>query len=112
MAERDEDGRFLPGHKKLGGRKKGSTSLKNTILQAMENAHARGKLGYLEKLARDDPKTFATLAAKVLPTEIAAELTTVAEKVVEVRDYTGRKHAEGSQRSAAEAEEDEKPRIH
>lgn len=86
--DRDEKtGRFVPGRAKTGGRKKGSTSLKTQILKAMDNVHPRGRQGYLDRLAREEPKTFAQLVQKVLPTEIAAELTKVEERVVEVRDY-------------------------
>ena len=55
--------------KKHGGRKKGTPNLttqdmKSAILEAFERA---GGADYLTMLAADEPRTFVTLLAKVLP---------------------------------------------
>lgn len=117
--KRRADGTFAPGNPKPpgSGRKKGSgLTLKGSILEAMDNVHPRGRLGYLEALARTDPKTFATLAAKILPTEIQAELTKVEEKVVEIRDYAtpvaAKENADAETSGSAEAEEAVEPIVH
>ena len=57
--------------KKYGGRKKGTPNkttqdMKSAILEAFERA---GGADYLTMLAKDEPRTFVTLLAKVLPNE-------------------------------------------
>ena len=57
--------------KKFGGRKKGTPNkttrdMKAAIIEAFEMA---GGVDYLYMLANDEPRTFATLLAKVLPSE-------------------------------------------
>lgn len=57
--------------KKTGGRKKGTPNkttrdMKAAIMEAFEMA---GGVDYLHMLAKDEPRTFATLLAKVLPSE-------------------------------------------
>jgi hypothetical protein len=57
--------------KKTGGRKKGTPNkttrdMKAAIMEAFERA---GGVEYLHMLAHDEPRTFATLLAKVLPNE-------------------------------------------
>lgn len=73
---------FKDGHKKVGGRKKGSTNkvpakLKEAILEAAERAgNKRGKEGavsYLEAQADDNPVAFMGLLGKVLPMTVAGE---------------------------------------
>ncbi len=69
-------GAFKKGHKKFGGRKKGtqnktSVALKDAILQAFNKA---GGVAYLVKLAKNDPRSFTTLLGRVLPAEIKAEI--------------------------------------
>ena len=65
------------GIPKTGGRKKGTPNkttaqVKDAILKAFDQA---GGAKYLLKVSEDDPRTFCTLLAKVLPAEIKAELT-------------------------------------
>lgn len=62
---------------KTGGRKPGSLNkttaqVKAALLQAFEEV---GGVRYLVQVAHDDPKTFCTLIGKVIPTEVAADLT-------------------------------------
>ena len=57
--------------KKFGGRKKGTPNkttrdMKAAIMEAFERA---GGVHYLHALANDEPRTFATLLAKVMPNE-------------------------------------------
>jgi hypothetical protein len=57
--------------KKFGGRKKGTPNkttrdMKAAIIEAFERA---GGVDYLHALANDEPRTFATLLAKVMPNE-------------------------------------------
>jgi hypothetical protein len=57
--------------KKFGGRKKGTPNkttrdMKAAIMEAFERA---GGVDYLHALANDEPRTFATLLAKVMPNE-------------------------------------------
>jgi len=63
---------------KTGGRKKGvpnkmGLSLKSDVMEAFENV---GGVAWLEDLAQTDKRTFAALLAKLLPTEITAEIDT------------------------------------
>ena len=63
---------FKKGHKKLGGRKKGTKNVmtedvKNAILEAFERS---GGVEYLVGIAETDPKTFCTLLGKVLPKDM------------------------------------------
>lgn len=73
------DGIFARGHKKVGGRKKGTPNrttaiLKDVVLAAAtsvgEDGRGRGGLeGYLRHIARREPKSFVTLLARVIPTQ-------------------------------------------
>lgn len=63
--------------KKFGGRKKGTpnkttVALKTAIMNAFEEV---GGQDYLVRVAKDDPKTFLTLLARVLPQELKADVT-------------------------------------
>jgi len=58
------------------GRQKGTPnkitkSMRDAVYQAFEN---KGGVAYLEKLAEDDPKTFAMLCARLIPAELKAEV--------------------------------------
>jgi hypothetical protein len=60
------------GLPKTGGRQKGtpnkiSGALRDAILQAAEQAHEDGVVGYLVQQAKDNPNAFLTLLGKVLP---------------------------------------------
>lgn len=66
-----------PGERR-GGRAKGTpnkttTQLKEAILQAAEEAHPQGIVGYLKLQSVDNPTSFMTLLGKVLPMQIAGE---------------------------------------
>ena len=62
-----------------GGRKPGQVNkitrnMKDVILLAFDR---QGGVRYLEKVAKNDPKTFCHLLGRVIPTEVAVSLTTV-----------------------------------
>ena len=64
------------GQKKSGGAQKGSVHLHS---QAVKNAvyevfHGLGGKRYLKKIAEENPPLFLSLLAKLLPTEVKAEL--------------------------------------
>lgn len=66
-----------PGERR-GGRKKGtpnkfSQALKESILQAADEAHPGGRVGYLTWLARENTTAFAGLLGKVLPLQITGD---------------------------------------
>ena len=69
-------GKFVKGHKKLGGRKPGGTkaeiNLKNAILGALEAVNGQA---YLEAVAKDDPRTFCSLLSRVLPLTVVGDAT-------------------------------------
>ena len=82
--------------KKFGGRNKGTPNkttqdMKSAILEAFERA---GGADYLTMLAKDEPRTFVTLLAKVLPNENINE-----NRNVDVTEMTARLH-EGRDRVA------------
>ncbi len=63
-------GQFLPGPGTAGpGRPKGSrNAVTMTLKDGIEEAyHQLGGVGWLVRLGREEPKTFATLLAKLLP---------------------------------------------
>ncbi len=64
------------GSAKTGGRVKGTPNhITKSIKQAIESAfHDVGGQAYLTEIARDDPKTFCTLLAKIIPTEVRGQL--------------------------------------
>ena len=83
-------GRFQRGN---AGRPKGSLNkstkaLKDALLQAADDAHPQGVRGWLVELSDKDPKAFASLLARLLPTESKVEQT---GPTVVLRDYTGGK---------------------
>jgi stalled ribosome alternative rescue factor ArfA len=68
-----------PGTPKTGGRKKGTPNkitalLKDEILQAAEEAHPEGRVGYLRLQAVENPTAFMTLLGKVLPAQLEGSL--------------------------------------
>jgi hypothetical protein len=74
------DPKFPKGHKKVGGRKKGTpnkatATLKEAILLAASGAHKDGMTGYLTEQAKNNPAAFMTLLGKVLPTTLANDPT-------------------------------------
>jgi hypothetical protein len=61
-------GRFLPGHKSIGGRKRGSRNLLSE--QFLSDLHAEWKRSgkaVLESVAKEEPATFLKVVAGVMP---------------------------------------------
>ena len=61
--------------RKTGGRvagtpNKNTTALKDAIMAALDKV---GGQAYLERVAKEDPKTFCTLLGKVLPMQVTGE---------------------------------------
>ena len=64
--------------RKTGGRQKGSPNkltaqLKDMILQALDESHPDGGVGYLKQTAIEHPAAFLTLVGKVLPLQVTGE---------------------------------------
>src|SRR6185437_11552971 len=77
------------GQPKTGGRQKGvlnhtTQALKDAILEAAEQAHHEGKVGYLKWLATNNSGAFASLLGKVLPLTVAGD----AENPLAFKDVT------------------------
>jgi hypothetical protein len=71
------DTQIKKGMPKRGGRVKGTpnkatTKIKEAVMAAFDKV---GGVKYLIKIANDDPGVFCNLLAKILPTEIKAEIT-------------------------------------
>jgi len=61
-----------PGGPRVGGRQRGtpnklSTTVRAAVLEAFEQL---GGVDFLVKIGTEEPKTFVTLLAKVLPTQV------------------------------------------
>jgi hypothetical protein len=66
--ERSKLGQFLPGHKSIGGRKKGSRNLLSE--QFLSDLHAEWKRSgkaVLEAVAKEEPAVFLKVVAGVMP---------------------------------------------
>lgn len=95
MSGKDAKGRFQKGHKKAGGRAKGTQNkitldVRAAIEGALEEAHPQGKKAYLIELARGTEKerqAFVALVGKIIPKEIKLEATM--RETVTVRNFTG-----------------------
>lgn len=75
---------YSPGRKKTGGRKPGvpnrmSLTVKQSVLDAFEEL---GGVQYLLQVAKDDPKTFCAMLAKIIPSDINADIKASGEFVV------------------------------
>jgi hypothetical protein len=76
MDDRNDKKTLQIGKGKAGpGRPKGAVNkvtalLKDEILQAADQAHEGGRVGYLTQQAKDNPGPFMTLLGKILPTQV------------------------------------------
>jgi hypothetical protein len=87
---RNKAGQFLPGHKSIGGRKRGSRNLLSE--QFLGDLHAEWKRSgkrVLEKVARDQPETFLKVCSAVLPRliDVDASVNVHSELTIEARDF-------------------------
>ena len=62
---------LVPGNRR--GPAKTTKLLKDAILQAANNAHPDGMVGYLTQQAQENPGPFMSLLGKVLPTQLAQD---------------------------------------
>ncbi len=76
----EKQSRFIKhgGARRNAGRKKGvpnklTTALKETILEALDEAHEDGGKGYLIKVAQEQPAVFCGLLGKVLPMTVGGD---------------------------------------
>lgn len=70
-----------------GSKNKITAAVKDALRGALESSHPDGAEGFFLELARDDPKTFSHLVAKLIPNEVQAEVKT--ENTITVIDLTG-----------------------
>ena len=71
-------GRFLKGHKALGGRPVGSRNkLATSFLDDLQRQWQRSGKRVLERTAEDDPVAFAKIVASILPKEVLASVISV-----------------------------------
>ena len=76
-----------------GALNKSTKVLKEAILQAAENSHDDGLVGYLQLQARENPTAFMTLIGKVLPLQHTGEdgadikvIHTIERRIVNAQD--------------------------
>lgn len=79
---------FKPGHKKVGGRKKGTPNrISATVKEAVKLAFDEvGGVDYLKRVAARDPKTFVGVVGKLIPTEITGSLALSHEEALKLLD--------------------------
>jgi hypothetical protein len=94
-----KDHKLQKGHKKLGGRKKGTPNkiqagLKDAILAAAAQAgHDEGLIGYLQTQAVRNPGPFLGLLGRVLPHTIVGDADNPIKTITEIRHTIVRPHA-------------------
>ncbi len=71
--------------RQTGSRNKVTLQIKEALLQSFKNV---GGIKYLERLAREEPRAYASLLARIIPAELHAEISGGATVVV-LRNYTG-----------------------
>jgi hypothetical protein len=89
---RSKLGRFLPGHKSIGGRKRGSRNLlSERFLADLHAQWMKSGKAVLEAVAQKEPATFLKVVAGVMPRlidiEAAVHVGVHSELAVEVNDF-------------------------
>ena len=75
QVQRDQRGRFLPGHANCGGRPKGERNrLAESFFQDLNEVWQKRGLTALEKLVEQDPVTFARLIGSLMPKQAASAI--------------------------------------
>ena len=75
QGQRDQRGRFLPGHANCGGRPKGERNrLAESFFQDLNEVWQKRGLTALEKLVEQDPVTFARLIGSLMPKQAASAI--------------------------------------
>lgn len=83
--------KFQKGHKKLGGRQKGTSNkltlqaLRAQVVEAANAAHPLGGVAYLTHCAKRHPTAFMALMSRLIRQEVDVGL----DVVHTIRDYTG-----------------------
>lgn len=80
------DTKFTEGHKKRGGRSKGTpnkitSTIKEAVLNVFNELQKDPKANLLE-FGKKNPKEFYQIAAKLIPTEVSAKVEATIVKVV------------------------------
>lgn len=71
MSDRDNAGRFVPGHASKGGRPKGSRNmLGEAFVAALYDDFQQHGVGVIEAVRVDDPSTYLRVVAGILPKEL------------------------------------------
>lgn len=98
------------GSEKFGGRKKGTKNLVPTAVREMVlrtlnemNEEAGGGVGYLKLMAKDEPKSFATLISKCIPQAVEGNLTV--DHTFNIRDFTTTGEINGGEENDTETPE-------
>ena len=73
--------------RKSGSQNKATTAVKAALLRALESESEDGGEAFFASLRESDPKTFAALVGKLIPTE--QQVTGGDVPIVVLRDYTG-----------------------
>ena len=87
---RNKAGQFLPGHKSIGGRKRGSRNLlSEQFLGDLHDAWKRHGKAVLEAAAKQEPIQFLKVVAGVMPRliDIDASVSVHSELTIEARDF-------------------------
>ena len=75
QVQRDQRGRFLPGHANCGGRPKGERNrLAESFFQDLNEVWQKRGRTALEKLVEQDPVTFARLIGSLMPKQAASAI--------------------------------------
>ena len=75
QGQRDQRGRFLPGHANCGGRPKGERNrLAESFFQDLNEVWQKRGRTALEKLVEQDPVTFARLIGSLMPKQAATAI--------------------------------------
>jgi hypothetical protein len=89
-AGRSKTGQFLPGHKSIGGRKRGSRNLlSERFLGDLHQQWIKSGKAVLEAVAKDEPAVFLKVVAGVMPRliDIDASVSVHSELSIEARDF-------------------------
>jgi hypothetical protein len=87
---RNKAGQFLPGHRSIGGRKKGSRNLlSERFLTDLHAEWVRSGKRVLEAVAKSEPAVFLKVVAGVMPRliDIDGQVNIRSELSVEVQDF-------------------------
>lgn len=85
--ERDQRGRFLPGHPGIGGRPKGSRQkLGEQFFADLQRAWEAKGPGVIESVLADRPSDLLKVVASLMPKEVSVEMTNQEDALRELDD--------------------------